>query len=650
MASATLNLSLSEKNYSIENNTSDISWSLSVTSVGAFNGNNWQCPWIVRYNNSEGAVVASGNKGFAANTTTQLASGTIEGYKHNDNGSATITLYAHYYTDAEDWMVVPKEASTTVSIKLTDIPRATSAPNVTGYIESVVPIILEPKSSSFPHSIKLTVGSSTKYVTSSGGLSSSLSLIPAGTSFPINVTFPTSYYKEFTGKELKSKITVTTYTQNSTVGSNTIIGSPSEGVLTIQCNPNICSPSFDDADIIDINQDVVNGTGDNTILVRYMSTAQVTLVNPKVTNSNDDNVTLSYVRINGVDSTSYIVPFPNVETNVFDITMVNSRGFSTSMTVSNGGRFVEYIKLDFAGTVARTSPTTGEAKLTYKFRYYPYSLGGSGSPKNTITLRFKYRERYSGNWITPDNNEITGYSGASGLIHTYGGEYTLPVEFDYKKQYEIVVYYNDLIASGESDEMVLVRGLPTYWWDGDSFNVIGKLTVNDEEVKSNAPSLARLSFGYETINEYSDTSNTEYYDHLAKLTNVKTDGKLQYGDYKADTVLGRLVITNTTLCEVTGAASGYGDFKIKYRLTEKWDNANYSELIQSDYSVGASFRVETKSSGATDFTWNLPLPSKVYKLDPTKTYYIYLTAGKYDGIMSRSAWLNSAEITVKKIS
>lgn len=118
MASVSLNLDIWEKSYSTGNNSSDIGWSLSVTSSNAHNGYDNQCPYVVKYNNSSGGTVASGNKGFSNNTTTQLASGTINNYKHNSDGTASITLYAHYTTG-----VSPATASITKTIKLTTIPR-----------------------------------------------------------------------------------------------------------------------------------------------------------------------------------------------------------------------------------------------------------------------------------------------------------------------------------------------------------------------------------------------------------------------------------------------------------------------------------------------------------------------------------------------
>ena len=118
MASVTLNLSVWENSYSAKDNTSEIGWALSVSSVNAYNGYDNQCPYVIRYNNSSGSVVASGNKGFADNTTTQLASGTIYNYAHNSDGSGSITLYAHYTTG-----VSPSTAQTTVTIDLTKINR-----------------------------------------------------------------------------------------------------------------------------------------------------------------------------------------------------------------------------------------------------------------------------------------------------------------------------------------------------------------------------------------------------------------------------------------------------------------------------------------------------------------------------------------------
>lgn len=95
--------------------------------------------------------------------------------------------------------------------------------------------------------------------------------------------------------------------------------------------------------------------------------------------------------------------------------------------------------------------------------------------------------------------------------------------------------------------------------------------------------------------------------------------KIEYGDYKADTENWRLEIKNTTLVEVTGVVSGNGYASCLFYL---YDDTN--TIINSLRSNG--ILVQFAGNGY----WQVPMPSIVFELDPTKTYYIKLFAQGYN--------------------
>lgn len=374
MASVTLNLSISEASYSIPNNTSNINWSLSVTSSGASNGYDYQCPYEVRYNNANGGLVASGHKGFANNTTTQLASGTISGYKHNDNGTASITLYAHYYTDTQDWVVVPHEASTIVSINLTTIPRKTDCPSLSVIVKTPTSLTISPKASNtFQHSLQIFYGNLSYYVNANGNMQSSE--YKFGTNVTrIPITIPASFYSQFSGISGQGMLRLRTYNGNTYIDQ-------SDATLYVSVNQDLCRPYVSSYSVKDKNTKTLAITNSEDNAVQYGSRLLITFDDYYISDPEDTNTTITQKTINGTDITSLSSLYAIEEAGAsFMIALKNSRNITGYTAIGISGSLYPYIPLTFnIESLKRLEPTTGEIELSYNGNFYAGDFGTSAT-------------------------------------------------------------------------------------------------------------------------------------------------------------------------------------------------------------------------------------------------------------------------------
>lgn len=97
----TLRLEVNETSYSVGNNTSEVSWSLSLTSKNNYSFSSWSFPVVV---NVDGEVYNSNEyRSMSANSTLLIASGT-KTINHNPNGSKTIDCSASLSATAASYL------------------------------------------------------------------------------------------------------------------------------------------------------------------------------------------------------------------------------------------------------------------------------------------------------------------------------------------------------------------------------------------------------------------------------------------------------------------------------------------------------------------------------------------------------------------
>ena len=102
----------------------------------------------------------------------------------------------------------------------------------------------------------------------------------------------------------------------------------------------------------------------------------------------------------------------------------------------------------------------------------------SSSISNSLSLFWKYREKGTENWIDGTALEPT----IDANNNTYSGSQSLGTIFDYRKQYEFIVLYNDKLMEQTSSVYPVSRGFPIFWWSEDAVHIMHKLYVADKEV------------------------------------------------------------------------------------------------------------------------------------------------------------------------
>lgn len=145
-----------------------------------------------------------------------------------------------------------------------------------------------------------------------------------------------------------------------------------------------------------------------------------------------------------------------------------------------------------------------------------------------------------------------------------------------------------------------------------------------EEVE---PSICRMV----TNNTQTFTQNRE------QVTVWGTNYGFEYGDYKIDPSNNRLIIKNTTICELSGAWGG---------VDYAWARLN---VMDGDTEL-ESFPVLVQAAG--NGYWFSPLHTVLIELDPTKTYYITMTIAAYNvnsftlnaGFGHSATWIGAKKI------
>ena len=146
--------------------------------------------------------------------------------------------------------------------------------------------------------------------------------------------------------------------------------------------------------------------------------------------------------------------FDNTESNVFNITVTDSRGYSTPVTITK--ELIDYVKL--TSHLEATNPTTaGEATLNIQGNYFNGSFGATA---NTLSVQFRYKENdgaYS-EWLDA-NYTLSGNS------------YNATVELsglDYRSTYTVQARAIDKIQPVETKEKV-IKSLTQFDWGENDF-------------------------------------------------------------------------------------------------------------------------------------------------------------------------------------
>lgn len=294
--------------------------------------------------------------------------------------------------------------------------------------------------------------------------------------------------------QAKSKTTPIYYMLKTTRQSGTQTAeyiSKVERVLTIvDSNPYFNNPIVEDG-----NSVTAALTGDINTMVKYHSQA-VYAINPVATKG--ATIVEQRISCGNKYNDSPLGDISNVESNVFILTTMDSRGTVVSQVIEKG--FVDYIRL--TANIERKSATP-DGNIQFNI-YGNYFNNTFGAVANTLQIQYRYKTDSSeyGNWVTvtPTLKDNT---------------YTVPVElngFDYRGAYIFQAKAVDKLENVLSLEQT-IKVTPIFDWSENDFNF--NVPVQYTEYKENTAEFVEYSIT-DNIKKINDVNKTDL-DKLAGM-------------------------------------------------------------------------------------------------------------------------------------
>lgn len=478
-------LDVSEKSYSIENNTSQVEWWVGIRSNTAYHSHYGLSETYKVIINGTTVHNAVHTPTVNSGATVWVASGTTT-VSHNADGSKSISVSASF-NDADRGTYLPTTGSCSGSLKLTTIPRATTPSIDKPSLDcgSAIKISGTSASSNFSHKVYVTWN----------GTKTQIGTIASGTTTPsFSYTIPTDWEKNIPD----STSGIATFTLE------TISGSTSVGSKTVNATIKVRSgvvPSIGTVSISDTNS-ICAGIG------QYVQSQSKLKFSIATSGNQGSTITSVSTKFNGQTysgSTFTTKAIQNSGTLSYTITVTDSRG--RTATKSGSVSVVAYNPPSLTNVSAKRANsdyTVDESSGTYALLHFKVGFT-SLSNKNVTSFYIQYRTSGATSWTK---------------INSWDNNYSL--EQDYKAgnlftstttTYEIAFGVKDKFMSDYSWQIVTVT--PTYTLinfgkDGKSLTFFGqdgnnanRLTVNGDlainSVKENTSSTKMLVNGGNTV-------------------------------------------------------------------------------------------------------------------------------------------------------
>ena len=470
-------LDVSEKSYSIENNTSKVEWWVGIRSNTAYHNHyGLSETYVVNIN---GTVVHNAVHTPTVNSgaTVWVASGTTT-VSHNADGSKSISVSASF-NNADRGTYLPTTGSCSGSLKLTTIPRATTPSIDKPSLDcgSVIKISGTSASSNFSHKVYVTWN----------GTKTQIRTIASGTTTPsFSYTIPTAWEKDIPD----STSGIATFTLE------TISGSTSVGSKTVNATIKVRSgvvPSIGTVSISDTNS-ICAGIGQ---YVQSQSKLKFTIATSGNQGSTITSVSTKFNDQTYSGSTFTTQAIQNSGTLSYTITVTDSRG--RTATKSGSINVVAYNPPSLTNVSAKRANsgyTVDESSGTYALLHFKVGFT-SLSNKNVTSFYIQYRASGASSWTK---------------INSLDNNYTL--EQDYKAgnlftsttaTYEIAFGVKDKFMSDYSWQIVTVtptytlinfgkdgKSLTFFGQDGNSANTLtinGNLAINSVQENTSSAKL-----------------------------------------------------------------------------------------------------------------------------------------------------------------
>ena len=508
--------------------------------------------------------------------------------------------------------------SVTGSFDLPRIPRASTVACSSPYIGDTAIITIDKKSTAFTSTVTYNIG----------GITGIIAEKISNTVLSLNTdTLKSQIYALIpNARSTSGTIYCTTY------NGNTQIGSTQSATFNLYAKEEDCKPTVSGV-VIDTNQDTIDLTGDNSIIVKNTS-------KPKVTISATPNYssTISSYSINlndGQTSNLQEDTFDTINSNSIIVDATDSREYSNPVVIDLSNRIIDYIKVHF-NTIELKRPESTSNQVILNANGVWFNGDFSQLNSNTLSCSFQYKKSADNSWtnggtITPTitNNVFT-------FINLSLGN-----SFDYEDEYQFKIIATDLlmtVGNDNKDAQTVPKGIAVVEIGDEFVNVNGNLTKNDIEVPT-----AQNTYNSSQVNTYScDYINrniiTIDYDRYTFNTSQWTSNKITHSvlekkvgnklTYSNDSIIigdGVSAVKVNALIN-SGGASRTGDYAMEIRKisngVDTWVASSYESgthyyfpssipdklidvspgdvlYITTVYSFGGSFAIEVLSGHLT---------------------------------------------------
>ena len=448
----TLRLTVTETATSEVNNTSTVSYVLALIANTSYYFSSYRIGYAVALNGKTVASLdrtAAAQQSLAAYSTLTLCSGTYT-VSHDDDGALDMPVSFSIDMASVDYTPGPLSGSGTMT--LTTIARASTAGAASANIGEVSTITVTRRSSAFSHSIQYTFGSLSGYIKADGSNSDSEVKMTATS---IAFTVPETFYAQIpSAKSGVCTLTVKTYSGSAQIGN------AQTAQFTATAAQSVCKPTVS-ATAKDTNTATVALTGSNKRILKGYSSLQVVTT---ATAKNGASISSITVTCGSQKKTGTSVTFAAAESATVSITAKDSRGYSTTVSVS-GLTLVSYFKPIVSAAIQRKTQSSDIVQISAVGKWFNGSLG---STSNTLTVEVRYK---------PTNqSDYTSYYAAA--VTKDGESYTGTLELDgldYKTAYHFQVRVSDLVCKdGGIDSAVYLetdipKGTPIADWGQNDF-------------------------------------------------------------------------------------------------------------------------------------------------------------------------------------
>lgn len=442
--------------YSVENNTSTISYTLKGT--GTYTG------WINTRNiklSVNGTTVYSAAGPIKVYNGTVLKSGTIT-IKHNDNGgksfSASVECGIYYST-------INSTGSGSWTLK--SIPRASTITVADGYIGEQTTLTIAKANSSFTHTFSYKCVDNVDHglnVTMNGN---------TGT-----FTIPTAIYEKIPNDpSVEVRVVCYTWYNGTKIGT-------SYTPITAKVKEQTNRPDVSYESIKDVVSNTITVTNDPTKFIKGLSRPEVKGIN--VTTKNHATIKSIIVKCGDLSIEAYkngailnpVTFLQYITSGTITITAIDSRGLST--TVTHTATMYDYFQPSLTVRIQRVGQTGNTVKAEYSGKFY---IGEIAKEK---TLKFLYTdENGNSKWVEIARRNADGTTTVSQGTFTingndFSGSLTLQdfnannklenIDFDYRKEHTITFQLQDSNIQAIQNNCTLLRGIPVFDWGENDFN------------------------------------------------------------------------------------------------------------------------------------------------------------------------------------